>query len=175
MAWGEWRRRAALLHTDGRQRSQLVIDSAMCCPSSCCSSPPLSGGGPTHKPESRPAAPQRRGAALGWWWSASQRVGGGLSSRRAYLFLRGWLWLLGALSAPYCTCKNKQRFGQRQSAKSQTTQAPSHIRAAGAGSPQEDIKGAAEEQTRPTLSGAELCSCLISVHLQRCRHGTVLR
>jgi len=28
---------------------------------------------------------------------------------------------------------------------------------------------------QPTLSGAKLCSCLISVRLQRCRHGRVLK
>lgn len=34
--------------------------------------------------------------------------------RGAYFFLRGGIWLVGALSALYCTCKNKQEFGRRQ-------------------------------------------------------------
>lgn len=34
--------------------------------------------------------------------------------RGAYFFLRAGIWLVGALSALYCTCKNKQEFGRRQ-------------------------------------------------------------
>lgn len=123
--------------------SKLVIDSTMCCPPSCCSSQPLSGGWQTHEAESGWLPPQQQGAELGWCGGVCRVMGstgtgallsGGLqrttSKKRkkgkkktslsscvvciAHFFFRGWIWPVDALSALYCTCKNKQEFGQRQ-------------------------------------------------------------
>lgn len=119
--------------------SRLVIDSAMCCPPSCCSSQPLVGCGGGGKHTSRRAAGCTSTAGgrvrVVLWGVQGSRALLALRHccqvdsvvpyskgsqpfinrvRGAYFFLRGWFWLVGALRALYCTCKNKQEFGQRQ-------------------------------------------------------------